>query len=35
MAAELFKKMTGTDIVHVPHKAAGDSRNASSAAISR
>src|SRR6266481_2493118 len=28
MAAELFKKMTATDIVHVPHKAAGDSRNA-------
>jgi len=28
MAAELFKKMTGTDIVHVPHKAAGDARNA-------
>ena len=28
MAAELFKAMTGTDIVHVPHKAAGDSRNA-------
>jgi tripartite-type tricarboxylate transporter receptor subunit TctC len=28
MAAELFKKMTNTDIVHVPHKAAGDSRNA-------
>jgi len=28
MAAELFKKMTDTDIVHVPHKAAGDSRNA-------
>jgi tripartite-type tricarboxylate transporter receptor subunit TctC len=27
MAAELFKKMTGTDIVHVPHKQAGDSRN--------
>ena len=27
MAAELFKKMTGTDIVHVPHKAAGDARN--------
>jgi tripartite-type tricarboxylate transporter receptor subunit TctC len=27
MAAELFKAMTGTDIVHVPHKAAGDSRN--------
>jgi tripartite-type tricarboxylate transporter receptor subunit TctC len=28
MAAELFKKMTGTDIVHVPHRASGDSRNA-------
>jgi tripartite-type tricarboxylate transporter receptor subunit TctC len=28
MAAELFKKMTDTDIVHVPHKQAGDSRNA-------
>jgi tripartite-type tricarboxylate transporter receptor subunit TctC len=28
MAAELFKAMTGTDIVHVPHKASGDSRNA-------
>jgi tripartite-type tricarboxylate transporter receptor subunit TctC len=28
MAAELFKKMTGTDMVHVPHKAAGDARNA-------
>jgi len=28
MAAELFKSMTGTDIVHVPHKASGDSRNA-------
>jgi tripartite-type tricarboxylate transporter receptor subunit TctC len=28
MAAELFKKMTSTDIVHVPHKQAGDSRNA-------
>jgi tripartite-type tricarboxylate transporter receptor subunit TctC len=28
LAAELFKKMTGTDIVHVPHKQAGDSRNA-------
>jgi tripartite-type tricarboxylate transporter receptor subunit TctC len=27
MGAELFKAMTGTDIVHVPHKAAGDSRN--------
>lgn len=28
MAAELFKKMTDTNIVHVPHKASGDSRNA-------
>jgi tripartite-type tricarboxylate transporter receptor subunit TctC len=28
MAGELFKAMTGTDIVHVPHKASGDSRNA-------
>ena len=28
MAAELFKAMTGTNIVHVPHKASGDSRNA-------
>ncbi len=28
MAAELFKKMTGTDIVHVPHRASGDQRNA-------
>src|SRR5262249_58506824 len=28
LAAELFKKMTGTDIVHVPHRAAGDARNA-------
>jgi tripartite-type tricarboxylate transporter receptor subunit TctC len=27
MGAELFKAMTGTDIVHVPHKASGDSRN--------
>jgi tripartite-type tricarboxylate transporter receptor subunit TctC len=27
MAAELFKKMTGTDIVHVPHRASGDQRN--------
>jgi tripartite-type tricarboxylate transporter receptor subunit TctC len=27
MGAELFKAMTGTNIVHVPHKAAGDSRN--------
>jgi tripartite-type tricarboxylate transporter receptor subunit TctC len=28
MAAELFKVMTGTDMVHVPHKASGDARNA-------
>ena len=28
MAAELFKSMTGTDIVHVPHKASGEMRNA-------
>jgi tripartite-type tricarboxylate transporter receptor subunit TctC len=28
MAAELFKKMTGTDIVHVPHRASGDQRKA-------
>jgi tripartite-type tricarboxylate transporter receptor subunit TctC len=28
MAAELFKKMTGSDIVHVPHRASGDQRNA-------
>ena len=27
MAAELFKKMTGTDILHVPHRASGDQRN--------
>jgi len=27
MAAELFKAMTGTDIVHVPHKASGEARN--------
>jgi tripartite-type tricarboxylate transporter receptor subunit TctC len=27
MAGELFKSMTGTDIVHVPHKASGDARN--------
>jgi len=26
MAAELFKTMTGTDIVHVPHKTSGDMR---------
>ena len=28
MAGELFKYMTGTDIVHVPHKASGEMRNA-------
>src|SRR5919204_6105595 len=28
MAGELFKSMTGTDIVHVPHKASGEARNA-------
>jgi tripartite-type tricarboxylate transporter receptor subunit TctC len=28
MAAELFKAMSGTDIVHVPHKASGEARNA-------
>jgi tripartite-type tricarboxylate transporter receptor subunit TctC len=28
MAAELFKKMTGTDIVHVPHRLSGDQRKA-------
>jgi tripartite-type tricarboxylate transporter receptor subunit TctC len=27
MAAELFKAMSGTDIVHVPYKASGDMRN--------
>jgi len=27
MAAELFKAMTGTNIVHVPHKASGEARN--------
>jgi tripartite-type tricarboxylate transporter receptor subunit TctC len=27
MAGELFKAMTKTDIVHVPHKASGDARN--------
>ncbi|HEY0223776.1 MAG TPA: tripartite tricarboxylate transporter substrate binding protein [Pseudolabrys sp.] len=27
MAGELFKAMTRTDIVHVPHKASGDARN--------
>jgi tripartite-type tricarboxylate transporter receptor subunit TctC len=28
MASELFKAMSGTDIVHVPHKASGEARNA-------
>jgi tripartite-type tricarboxylate transporter receptor subunit TctC len=28
MAGELFKAMTGTNIVHVPHKASGEARNA-------
>jgi tripartite-type tricarboxylate transporter receptor subunit TctC len=27
MAGELFKHMSGTDIVHVPHKASGEARN--------
>jgi tripartite-type tricarboxylate transporter receptor subunit TctC len=27
MAGELFKVMSGTDIIHVPHKASGDARN--------
>ena len=27
MAGELFKAMTGTEIVHVPHKASGEMRN--------
>src|SRR6185369_4271656 len=27
MAGELFKAMSKTDIVHVPHKASGDARN--------
>src|SRR2546421_1462208 len=27
MAGELFKAMTGTDIVHVPHKSSGDMRS--------
>jgi tripartite-type tricarboxylate transporter receptor subunit TctC len=27
MSAELFKAMTGTNIVHVPHKSSGDMRN--------
>jgi tripartite-type tricarboxylate transporter receptor subunit TctC len=28
MAGELFKSMSGTNIVHVPHKASGEARNA-------
>jgi len=28
MAGELFRAMSGTDIVHVPHKASGDARTA-------
>ena len=28
MAGELFKAMSGTDIVHVPHKASGEMRSA-------
>ncbi|HYD07886.1 MAG TPA: tripartite tricarboxylate transporter substrate binding protein [Reyranella sp.] len=28
MAGELFKSMTGTDILHVPHKSSGEARNA-------
>src|SRR2546423_7548042 len=27
MAGELFKAMSGTDLVHVPHKASGEMRN--------
>jgi tripartite-type tricarboxylate transporter receptor subunit TctC len=27
MAGELFKTMTGTNIIHVPHKASGEARN--------
>jgi tripartite-type tricarboxylate transporter receptor subunit TctC len=27
MAGELFKAMSGTNVVHVPHKASGDARN--------
>ena len=27
MAGELFKAMTGTEIIHVPHKASGEARN--------
>ncbi|MBM3646628.1 MAG: tripartite tricarboxylate transporter substrate binding protein [Alphaproteobacteria bacterium] len=28
MAGELFKAMTGTDMLHVPHKSSGEARNA-------
>src|SRR5258708_28420990 len=28
MAGELFKAMSGTDIVHVPYKGSGEARNA-------
>jgi tripartite-type tricarboxylate transporter receptor subunit TctC len=28
MASELFRAMSGSDIVHVPHKASGEARNA-------
>src|SRR5499427_5372490 len=27
MAGELFKSMSGTNILHVPHKASGEARN--------
>ena len=27
MAGELFKAMSGTDILHVPHKNSGEARN--------
>lgn len=27
MAGELFKAMSGSDVVHIPHKASGDARN--------
>ena len=27
MAAELFKAMSGTNLIHVPHKASGEARN--------
>ena len=27
MAGELFKAMSGTDILHVPHKGSGEARN--------